>query len=132
MCSIRLVAVVLFTGMMSPAQTGTDTAKVTVETEVVYIGRGGFFPSHITRPPGKFRLLVLNHSGLRSLKPHLVDAPGTSLVQFSTDPLESPYQPLNDVDVKPGTYHLSPQRKCPFPMGPDHRNPTMTRSPKNA
>ena len=77
-----------------------------VETEIVSILPTGFEPSQITRPRGKFRLMVNNRSGIEQLTWRLDrDAGGGRLheVQLNRGKLRSQQYE----DLPPGTYFLS-------------------------
>jgi hypothetical protein len=65
--------------MIATFGAGRVGAQQKIETEVVTLRDGGFYPSKITRPAGTFLLVVLNRSHANSVSPGIT-GPGASVV----------------------------------------------------
>lgn len=84
---------------------GPDQKPTRVETELVTIQPQGFEPKQITRPVGRFNLLVDNRSGLEdvSLQIDVETGPRLRSVHVNRSQLD-----WNDVfDLPPGNYTLT-------------------------
>ena len=76
-----------------------------IESELVTITSHGFEPRQITRPQGRFLLLIDNRSGLATVAPRLTPVGGLRLLNL-TIPREEPN--WNDVlDLQAGVYLLT-------------------------
>jgi hypothetical protein len=82
-----------------------SSEKQTVQAELVTILPTGFEPAQITRPPGRFILLVQNRSGLEAVQLRLEHETGTRLhdVHVRREKLDW----NNVIDLGPGRYVLT-------------------------
>lgn len=76
-----------------------------VEAEVITVLSSGFHPTQITRPAGKFLLVVENRSGLKSIDLHLDAQSGGRVIQVSRTWERADWSDV--VNPPPGTYVLT-------------------------
>jgi hypothetical protein len=82
----------------------TDQRHTLMESEVITVTRRGFEPALITRPVGRFILMLDNRSG-KDLNFRLARDTGQPLTEIASSRQELDW---NDVlDVQPGTYVLT-------------------------
>jgi hypothetical protein len=102
-----LAAFLLLAALQGGAQTASaPSTKQTIEAEVVYVGPGGFFPSHITRKDGKFLLLLVDHSGLPDLNPAVKDPQGNTVSQMALGPSKRTHKASEVMNLGKGSFHL--------------------------
>jgi hypothetical protein len=107
MRATRFAVFVLLAALQGGARTASaPNAKATIEAEVVYVGPGGFFPSHIARADGKFLLLLVDHSGLANLSPALTDSKGNTVSQMALGPSNQARNPSALMNLGKGRFHL--------------------------
>lgn len=111
MRTTSVAAFLLLTALQGAAQrvSTPSTKTVTrVEVEVIYIGRGGFFPTHIKRPIGKFSILLVNKDRLVNLNPAIADSQGKSASQMAlgSSSQAQPYQSTAVLNLEKGRFHL--------------------------
>lgn len=87
----------------APPQRARPIAQM--ESELITVTRHGFEPRQITRPQGRFLLLIDNRSGLATVLPRLTPIAGLRLLDL-TIPREEPN--WSDVlDLQAGVYLLT-------------------------
>lgn len=82
-----------------------NAEKETIDGEIITVTRGGFEPSEITRPMGRFALFVQNRSGLEEVTLRLDRVAGNRLREV---PVNRNKLDWDDVlDLTPGNYVLT-------------------------
>ena len=121
-----MVAVLLFLfGTIAPRRADYGQGKPIaqrVEAEVVVLHRWGFDPATLTRPKGKFILVVDNRSGVVDLDLRLDKVAGSRVNEaHAADHRQHDW--INAVDLQPGDYQLTeanhPKWMCKITIKPN-------------
>ncbi|HEV3470193.1 MAG TPA: hypothetical protein VG148_12785 [Pyrinomonadaceae bacterium] len=92
-------------GFPPPSRAAALQSGRTVEAEVITVTADGFEPAEITRPAGRFLLVVENRSGVESITFHISDEAGELLKQVAL-PAEKPDW-AEELDLPAGRYRLA-------------------------
>jgi hypothetical protein len=119
LCSLVLCLVVLTAltayarGWLASQPAAASTAKPlgaqqtgsAIEAELITITPRGFEPAQITRPPGRFILMVDNHAELAEVTFRLDQEGGARLYQVAMPQEQAEWSEV--IDLQPGTYLLT-------------------------
>jgi hypothetical protein len=84
---------------------GAQSTPTTLDSVLITINRGGFYPAAFSRPQGKFFLLVENRSELREVDLRLERVTGGRLREVKAPGGQLDWTEL--VDLNPGEYRLT-------------------------
>lgn len=82
-----------------------NSVRTDREVQVVDLGRSGFAPKEIRRPPGKHYLMVRNRTGLDNIDLRLERDKGEKLKQVPLN--KHNRNSLDLIELTPGTYNLT-------------------------
>ena len=105
---------------VQPSRSTTATPQEALQAEIITIRETGFDPQQLTRPHGRFILMVENRSGLGDVELQLNRQTGNSLhaVHVSKEQLDW----HDEIDLGPGNYVLTeanhPEWSCQITITP--------------
>jgi hypothetical protein len=99
------VAPKLKTESAAPGSTQSTSAQEHIDAEVITLRPNGFEPAEITRPTGRFLLLLENYSGIKDIKLQIAVNRGAKLheIKFKERNLVGG----QELDLHPGQYVLT-------------------------